>query len=365
VNVSYDEFVRRSLERDEIGDVTLRGERRWRVRSTVAGWLVSFAVSTSSLPAFAQDDGASRGEPADEVTERDERDLQKARQLYEQGVEAYERRRYDEAIDLFKRANLLAPNAAFSFNIGIAYQDAGNVALALRHYRDYLRQVPDAPDRASVLARIKGLEAKLVAVGVQQVTVVTQPANAAIAIDGKPVGLSPWTGELTPGNHELSVELSGHQNVTRDFDLPPAHAIDVSVTLEEKVDAGPAEVARPTTPAVDPSWYEDVRPVTWAVLGVGVVALGVAGYADYTRGSAQEDLSKATSASEQRTLADTVASRRSWAESFVMLGLGMVASGGALIYSDVVYARNERQRQSAFVGMCLHTGCALRYSTTF
>lgn len=372
--MSYDDVVQRRESADARDGVDVsfgcavaspvgNPSRCWRARVYATALVLLTGTVSVAPPSHAA------GGAAAPLTQQDEQDLAQARQVYEQGVEAYERHRYDEAIEHFKRANRLAPNPAYSFNIGIAYQDAGDVPMALSYYRDYLRQSPAAKDRNAVLARIKGLEAKLVAMGLQQVTILTRPENAAITIDGKRVGLSPWTGELQPGSHEVKVELGGFVSATRSFDLPPAHAIDVSVMLEEQPSEAPltrAVVTAPIPAGPEPSWYDDVRPVTWAVLGVGVISLGVAAYADVTRGSAQDDLASANSPSEQRTLADTVASRRSWAESFVLLGLGMVASGGALVYSDVVYARNERQQRRATVaGACLYTGCSVSYSLTF
>jgi hypothetical protein len=324
------------------------------------------AVVVVSWPALA----AAEEGIADSESGAEQRDLDQARAVYERAVKAYEQRKYVEAIELFKHANQLKPNAAFSFNIGIAYQDMGDAKMALRFYREYLRKVPDAPDRPDVLARVKRLEAQLQQLGVQQVTVVTHPANAAITIDGKPVGLSPWSGEMAPGNHEVIVRLAGFEDAQRAFDLPPDRAIDVSVTLSEKRAAPPPPdevIAPPPPPKHSPEWYEDVRSVTWGVLGAGVASFGVSVLYEFSRSAAQDDLQTAANNQARDELQATVASRRSWADGFLLLGIGLTATSGALILSDVLEARAARaeETRTRWSGGCTPRGCTIHYQTTF
>lgn len=308
--------------------------------------------------------GASAPAPTAAGSEDSGAALQEARGVYEEAVAAYEAHEYERAIELFQRANRLKPNAAFSFNIGIAYQDMGNSALALRHYRDYLRLSPEASDRAEVVSRIRKLEAQLQRQGVQQVTVVTTPQAASVSIDGRVVGESPWTGELAPGNHEVLVQLDGHEVVQRAFDLPPGRAIDVSVTLVERDERTSAALDPPESKHMDATpWYEDVRPVTWGVLGVGVGSLGVALFSELSRAAARDELgAPGLSTQERDELQEMAASRRVRADSFLLLGLGMCVTGGVLIYADVVEAENHRR---ALHGGCGPGGCSLRFTGAF
>lgn len=299
----------------------------------------------------------------------DDEAVELARRVYGEGVAAYEQRRYEEAIELFKRAERLSPNPAFSFNIGAAYQNLANTELALRYFRDYLRQVPGAPDRAEVLARIRQLESRLAERGVQQVTIWTQPPNAAITIDGKAVGLSPWTGELPPGQHDVVVRLAGHHTMQRAFELPADRAIDIPITLLETPEALPAPEASPPNQKIEVQhvpWHEDVRPVTWGVLGVGVVSLGVSLVYELRRASAQDDVSSAESAEEREGLRDTAESRRTWADAFLLLGLGMTATSGVLVYADVTEARQRRKAAGGGLAFgCGLTACSVRYGAAF
>lgn len=326
--------------------------------------LFAVALAASSGPVRAQTDEVQLEEQVGTDAASDEQALEEARQVYEQGVAAYEAREYERAIQLFKEADRLKPNAAFSFNIGIAYQDMGDSAMALRHYRDYLRLAPEASDRADVVSRVRKLEAQLQRQGVQQVTVLTTPGIAPISIDGRPVGLSPWTGELPPGNHEVLVKREGYEVVQRAFDLPPNRAIDVSVTLVERESAPALADAPPkASPDRPPAWYEDVRPVTWGVLGVGVGALGVALVSELSRDAARDELrTEGLSTQERDELQEMASSRRVRADSFLLLGLGMCATGGVLIYADMVEADSHRR---ALYGGCGMNGCALRFTRSF
>src|ERR1043165_1364229 len=73
-----------------------------------------------------------------------------ARKTYQAGAQAYAAGRFKDAIDLFLEAARIAPNPAFSYNVGLAYEQLGDADNALRWYRDYLRELPDAQEKAHV-----------------------------------------------------------------------------------------------------------------------------------------------------------------------------------------------------------------------
>ncbi|MEN9581279.1 MAG: hypothetical protein RJA70_4288, partial [Pseudomonadota bacterium] len=214
-----------------------------------------------------------------------------AKAAYERAIEAYGQRRYKDAIDLFLRADQLSPNPAFSFNIGIAYEDMGDPALALRYHRAYVRQAPQAADRDEVERRIERLEAKLQEKGVQQVTVLSEPPGATVVVDGQPVGVSPWTGELAPGHHQVALQLRGYKDDVRDFDLPPSRSIDVPVTLSPDVRNRTHALtgkSNPNSPGSPGPWFTQISRLSWIVTGAGVASLGVAAGFELARSSAED-----------------------------------------------------------------------------
>jgi hypothetical protein len=84
----------------------------------------------------------------------------------------------------------------------------------------------------------------------------TPPASCSI--DGKPVGMTPWHGELRPGDHMVVLE-SGAQRVHRDVTIAPGRAAVIEVGL--------AEALRPR--------HGRFYVVKWLALGAGLAAAGV------------------------------------------------------------------------------------------
>src|SRR5689334_2986846 len=107
--------------------------------------LVALSVFLQGLPSTARAEPATPPDPASDEAKRAD-----AKARYEQGVEAYKKDRFKDAIDLFLEADHLAPSAPLSFNIARSYEKIGDDAGALRWYRDYLRREPNAKNAPDV-----------------------------------------------------------------------------------------------------------------------------------------------------------------------------------------------------------------------
>src|SRR5262249_4852853 len=145
---------------------------------------------------------------------------------------AYKQGHFKDAIDRFLEADRLAPSAPLSFNIARGYEKIGDGAGALRWYRDYLRRDPGAKNAPDVQKIVKDLQQALAQRGMQQLTVLSSPPGATVSIDGRPVGVTPFTGEFPPGQHQVDFALRGYADVSQQLDLPAAEARDVIVRLE-------------------------------------------------------------------------------------------------------------------------------------
>ena len=86
-------------------------------------------------------------------------DSSQARAHFSAGSRAYSLGEWTRAIDEYKKAYDASPDPAFLYNIGQAYRGAGDAKQALFFYRSYLRNAPDAPNRAEVEERIAKLQA--------------------------------------------------------------------------------------------------------------------------------------------------------------------------------------------------------------
>lgn len=284
--------------------------------------------------------------------------VERSKQLFDAGAKAYEEHRYKDAIDSFRAANALTENPAFSFNIGIAYEDMGDPAMALRHYRDYVRQVPHAPDTDAVEDRIERIEDILAAKGIQQITVLSVPEGARLSIDGKPLGITPWTGELPPGHHEATLELAGYRTESRDFDLPTKRSIDVPITLR----TAPVPDHKPvylTPPPASPGVLSSIHVETWAVLGVGVVSLGTALGFELSRAELEAQARAEAVQVESARLLERARSREAWGRGFFMLGAGMTVT------AVVLAVLNQDDPPTGIALGCDAQGCGAGYSGTF
>jgi hypothetical protein len=230
-----------------------------------------------------------------------------AKVAFTRAQQLYKEARYADAIAKFEEAFALRPHPVIYFNIGRCWEQLGETAKALRAYRDYLRLMPDATDKDTVNDAIANLERRLKERGLGQLMVFTDPATAQIEVDGKALGNSPASVELTVGNHRLSVKADGYEPSERSFVMQTQRSTEITVSLRKKGEepppavvviepkpAPPAAAAAPATPAPAPAPVVaptqsaahtpapvvvqapvgQRRLITWAALGGSIVAVG-------------------------------------------------------------------------------------------
>ena len=122
------------------------------------------------------------------------------------------------------------------------------------------------------------LEQALAALGVQQLSITSEPPGATLRVDGDLVGVTPWAGELAPGPHRVRLEHGGHEPREAELTLAAEHAGDLHVSLP----------ALAVASVEQPSAWTRIQPLTWGMLGVGAGAL-VGGLAfELSRASSSE-----------------------------------------------------------------------------
>lgn len=340
-------------------------------------------IRTAALGVFLLAPAAFAAElSAEELAQRRE----DAAQRYERGVQAYQEGRHKDAIDLFLEADALAPSSALSFNIARAYEKIKDSSNALRWYRDYLRREPDAEDKDKVQELIASYEAALQDKGVQQLTVLSEPETATVRIDGRPVGVTPWTGDLPPGTHKVALTLRGYSDSERSIELSADKAQDVSFRLLPATEAtptpapvagqpaaapAPASAAAPIDSA-PPAEPEGVGLVTWVVLGAGAATLGGAGVFEYLRRSAESDAEDATTQIERKDAIDQVDQRQTIARVLAGVGGALTLAGGVLLTLDLTRspggtARREAPARPAWSAgaACVPTDCFVSFQGRF
>ena len=270
-----------------------------------------------------------------------------AQARFEAGVAAYDEGRYREAIERFKEADQLAPSPLLSFNIAKVFERMADNRSALAWYRDYLRRLPGAENRASVVERVRALEQTLRATGVQQVTVLSTPIGATVSIDNVSRGVTPWTGELIPGPHTLALSLSGYRDAVTEIELPADHAIDIDTPLVAAAAAAAAKApgeARTTAESVAPMAPDTPLPSveggwtprwwTWAILGGATAGFIGAGAFEFARSDMEDQARKESVQIDYQEKFDSMQQRQTLAR--VCLGVGIVAAvaGGVSLIFD-------------------------------
>lgn len=93
-------------------------------------------------------------------------------------VDAYDHKRYQQALAEFEAARKAKASPAFDYNIARAHDRLEHFALAVESYQRYLKARPDAEDAAEVRARIEVLRGR----AAEEQRAATAAAEAATAV---------------------------------------------------------------------------------------------------------------------------------------------------------------------------------------
>jgi len=267
-----------------------------------------------------------------------------AKQVYRQGVEAFEDGRFDDAARLFRRANELKPSWRLLYNLGQSEAAARRFGLAIDAFEKYLvGGGDDVPGerREEVLAEIQRLRVLVGAVEVRA------PEGTELLIDGISYGKVPFSGpvRVAAGEHRAVLRLGDEVLLERKVGI--AGGMTTSLAVDETV-AGPVDDGEPPQredpePGPDPGGG---RVWTWVALGLGVAAVaggGVTGGLSMKReGDLMERCPNKACAESERGEADTI--RRMNLTADILYGVGAVAIvTGIVLFFVEPGARTESQ----------------------
>jgi hypothetical protein len=277
-------------------------------------------------------------------------DAERAKQLYSLGAEAFAAQRNADAIRYFRRAAEIVPSPKLTYNIGLAYEEMGDAGRALAEYRGYLTQEQDADAEhaAEVRMRIGNLEARLAETGVQQLFVSTDPPGATLRIAGRALGVTPWAGELAPGQHVVDVDLPGYAARRSEVTVTAARSTELSLSLSPV----------PSDTREAPSGFARVSPLTWTFLGVGAGALGGGLAFELSRAGSSRDAERAPNpigAAEARGAEDA-----KQMASLLLFGFGAgFTIGGSVLLALDLSEPNVAPGQTALGLPCAPEFCGL------
>jgi tetratricopeptide (TPR) repeat protein len=196
-----------------------------------------------------------------------------AEEQFARGKELFSQRDFEGAAAAFTRAYSLAPHPSVLFNIGLSYDQAGDLPAAVASYRQYLKEAGDTKQGARVRRRLDELMSR-----VGELDVRCSAAECEISIDGTDHGRAPLTVILAPGEHRVEA-FSGKELVAAVNTRVAAGAI----SRVELYSGQPSQVDQPPEPAqpvADPTEQsppvEDEGPTMgigfWIASGITVAA---------------------------------------------------------------------------------------------
>ena len=178
-------------------------------------------------------------------------DVQSAREHYAKGKRLYDLGRFADAAREYEAAYQAKDDPALLFNLGQAHRLAGNYPQALLAYKAYLRNVPNAPNRREVEARINEMQT----IVDEQTRTSQKPPQGTM--EPKPLDTSPAAGAAAAG------PATGEPATG----APPGSATAAPATSEPSASATLTREAAPAKTPVYKRW--------WLWTAVGVVAVGV------------------------------------------------------------------------------------------
>lgn len=284
------------------------------------GLAVALALATGSLvvaPDVRADDA-----PAKSGAE--------ARVQYQQGTQAFQQKRYNEAALHFEAAASLRTSSVALYTAGLAW--------------DLASKPERAADAYARALEVGGLDAKQTGLAKDRVAQLEKTLGtvAVTAPDGWRVQLDTFTEVPTParlhgsqGIHGLSVRAPGKPISRRDvtLDAGKTHTIHLKEEPEEvaKADVEPEppvapEPAPPPPPAPPPFW------ITRRVVGVGVAGVGLAALGSgIVLGLNANDAKTAYDAGPTRESFDHASSLQTWTNVALISSAVLVAGGVALV----------------------------------
>lgn len=212
---------------------------------------------------------------------QDEKD--RARSLFAEGVSAFDRSDFSQALEFFTQAYRLAPHPVVRVNVANCYERLGRHPEAVFNYQRFLEEGGAsiaAAQREEVEAAIERLSRKFGVVVVELV-----PLGATLSVDGETAARG-LDGRLTlsVGGHRFRVTNPGFRDAERTVIVEGGSVQTVRIELESEEAAFVAQTGRtdayleeeeeaePTREPAEPS--RPLRTWTWVALGTSA-AMGI------------------------------------------------------------------------------------------
>ena len=206
-------------------------------KNAVVFILLSLAITLSS-PAFCQ--------------------KKRAKELFDEGVSALEKRNFKKALDTFEEAYEISPHWAVLAHIGTCHANLNQPIKAIEALNQYLEDggnnIPE-DEIATAKEIIKNQRKK---VGVLILSVKDEGVEALV--DGESIGNSPFKEKLLlPGTHEVAVVFAENDIVRRNFEISAGQEYLLRIEQEQHLSTAPPPPPTLTQPEPTPSPEEEEK----------------------------------------------------------------------------------------------------------
>lgn len=252
-----------------------------------------------------------------------------AQLLYQQGNDAYDAGKFQEAYDLYKKAYDIRKSYEVAGNLGQAAQKLGKLAEAAEYLRYSLSIYPtngNAERRARQEALLVEVER-----GVGVLAIQSNVADATLVIDGRTIGQLPIKDKvyLQPGERVIRLQRDGYQPVEQKITAVAGSTL--AVTLELTPGASEKSLALILVGSISAAAFVGVGT------GLGIVSLNAASDRDTQRDALSGENPCGEGTPHIQACGD-IESLDSDASTFGAVAITGVSLGGALAIATLLYA---------------------------
>lgn len=193
------------------------------MRRVFHSWAVAclcIAIAFAPMSVFAQS----------ELSEAQQKQLL---QYVDQGRAAYDNGEFQKSLELFRKAYDIYQYPDIIYRIALCHERLGEDQEAVKHYRLFLAEAPNAPERARVEKTIEVIEARIAK---SEIRITTTPKGAAVFVDDEANGVAGYTPTalaVKPGNYKLIVKKSGFEPVSELVTVDPGQSVQLRYQLDE------------------------------------------------------------------------------------------------------------------------------------
>lgn len=295
-------------------------------RMSLLATMMSAAPNTFAQPSAQP--GVSQGSTVDPAEER-----------FRRGNAFYKEQKFAEAEAEYEAALALKKTHDIASNLGHAElkqqkhrEGAEHLALAIRMWP------PTSSAEKRAYAEGALAEARK---HVGMITVKVSVAGALVAMDGKPVGLSPLEGELymDPGSHVVEATLAGYELTRQAIDAKAGSTSGVELTLKPKAETGPVVPPRTPKRSLVPAIVLGGVAVAGVAAGLGLYfgANGKLDDATELAGTIRSQNGTCKEGAQVHALCEDLASAKSTGKVLDGVAIGSFALGGLAAAGAAVY----------------------------